>query len=238
VYICSQKKGHKCSLFAADDFLLYQKTQHQAFLPPESDMIISLGGDGAVLRAAQTAIAADKPLLGINSGRLGYLCAMSFSDLELFDEKLSECCCTKRNLLEITTDEKTHLAVNDVLIAKKYYGETVDININVEKYGEIGFRGDGVVIATPTGSTAYNLSAGGPVLAIDSGVFAVTPICPHMSSAKPIVIRDDRELRISSAKNKVGVYTDGCFCGSIPEQLTIKKSKCSLQIYSEKVQDD
>ena len=144
--------GHKCALSSENSVKLFGDSRSALFSPQESDMIVSLGGDGAVLRAAQTAIEFKKPLLGINNGRLGYLCALNYSELDRFNVLLPELKHSERQLLKLRYHGVERLALNDVIIGKQNFGETVDLDINVSGSAPLRLRGDGIIIATPTGS--------------------------------------------------------------------------------------
>ncbi len=224
--------GHKCALSFTDSHRLTDDDRYARFSPAESDMIVSLGGDGSVLRAAQTAIIYEKPLIGINSGRLGYLCVMNLFEAVRFNELLPKCVCSKRSLLEFTYDSDTHYALNDVVIAKKNFGETVDLSVCIDDEDVIRVRGDGLIIATPTGSTAYNLSSGGPMLDPDTPSIVLTPICPHASHAHPIVLGDKRTVTVKERDKFAQVYADGSHIGSLFSDVTVRRSRRTLSLYS------
>ncbi len=224
--------GHKCALSSFDSHRLLGDGRHAIFHPAESDMIVSLGGDGSVLRAAQTAILYEKPLIGINSGRLGYLCAMNFDEAPHFDELLTECVCSERSLLEFTYNSDTHYALNDVVIAKKNFGETVDLSVCIDGEDMMQVRGDGLIIATPTGSTAYNLSSGGPILDPDMPSIVLTPICPHTSHVHPIVLSEKRTVKVKERNRFAQVYADGSHIGGLCSEVTVRRSQRALCLYS------
>lgn len=223
--------GHQCALSPSDSVLLYGSDAHSAFTPEESDMIISLGGDGSVLRAAKTAIAVQKPLLGINSGRLGYLCAIQLSEVDRFNEKLETLSLTNRTLLEFCYQGSIHRALNDVVIAKLNFGETADLQVCVDGEEPRQIRGDGLILATPTGSTAYNLSSGGSILDPGLPAIAVTPICPHIAR-HPMVISDSRSITVSERNNHAQIFADGVLTGTLEEPVTVYRSPRPLQLYS------
>lgn len=227
-----EKSGHSCALLEADSYKLFGDDSYMRFTPAESEVIVSLGGDGSVLRAAQTAILFDKPLIGINSGRLGYLCAIDYSDIGNFDEALSFCEYHRRMILECDYHGKTYYALNDIVVAKKNFGETVDLSLSLAGEENIRIRGDGLIIATPTGSTAYNISAGGPVVSPDSHSFVLTPICAHTAGANAIVMGDGHVLSVTERNNRAELFADGQRIGKLDNTVTVRKSDRSLYLCS------
>lgn len=199
----------------------------QANADEDFDFVIAVGGDGTVLRAAQYAVKMDKPLLGINNGRLGYLCGAQISDVEKFDrDSFSNMKKSERTLLSFRMDGKDHFVLNDVVVTK--YNMGVSVQMEVSYRGEVlaDWRCDGVIISTPTGSTAYNFSAGGPKLLTDTPCFVITPICPHNVNTRSIVVDDNDPITVSVTEraNKRGyVFADGAECGEINEELTVMR---------------
>jgi NAD+ kinase len=193
-------------------------------------MIVAIGGDGAVLRAAQVAIAHDKPLLGINTGRLGHLCCLQLKELETIDEvQFAAFQISPRTLLEFEADGKIYYALNDVIIAKEHFGETLELKCSVDGEQMKSFRGDGLIIATPTGSTAYSMSAGGPIVDPCLDAILMTPICPHQLTTRPLIFSGSKFLSVKSNKaEEQQLYLS--LDGSIPipleenEYVTIHKA--------------
>lgn len=192
----------------------------------ECELVTAVGGDGTVLRAAQYAVASDKPLVGINNGRLGYLCAATLDDIEKADGDLfAGLKRSERALLSFTVGGREHFVLNDVVITKSNMG--VSVQMEAEYRGEIlaDWRCDGVIVSTPTGSTAYNFSAGGPKLLCDLPCFVITPICPHNVNTRSIVVHhsDPVTVKITERANRRGyVYADGIECGETDGSLTVK----------------
>ena len=215
-----KKLNHQCST----------GKNSEDFSVGESDMIVSLGGDGALLKAAKIALQANKPLIGINSGRLGFLCAMSYQEIDNFDEIIKESKLDKRTVIEFDYDNNTYCALNDIIISKSNFGNTVDLNVLTGRY-DMEVRGDGLIVSTPTGSTAYNVSAGGPFVDVDSKVLAITPICSHFKDAHPIVISDDKDITIKVNHDDAGVYVDGKFITKINDEIVVRKSDKILNLY-------
>lgn len=226
------EKNNECALSEKDSFDLFNNTSYARFTPEASDLIVSLGGDGSLLRAAQVAIKYEKPLIGINSGRLGYLCAINLNEVENFNKLLETLTLSKRTLLEFNHDSKTLYVLNDIVIAKSNFGETINLKIIVDKEEPVTLRGDGLIISTPTGSTAYNLSAGGPILDSNLNALALTPICPHQSFMRSVVIKDDQVIKVTLESDLVKIYSDGNKVGVLDKEMIIKKSSRSISIYS------
>lgn len=174
------------------------------FLPePEAftqcDVIVTVGGDGTILHAARQSLGFGKPLLGINVGRLGFLAMVEVNEMEKLERLVrGEYSCGRRALLSVSIQgqEEAQTALNDVMICKNIPTQTVDIAVYCDDILANHFRGDGVVIATPTGSTAYSLSAGGPVLDAHIAGLVVTPVCAHGLHSPPMVLSAQRRLRI------------------------------------------
>lgn len=167
-------------------------------------LVIVLGGDGTLLAAARAFARTGIPILGINLGDLGFLTEVRLSDLyptlEAWRDGRSEL--DHRSMLHarILRSGAVHQefdALNDVVVAKGTIARMG--NFSVRLPGEIAasFRADGVIVSTPTGSTAYNLSANGPILAPDVDALAITPVCPHLLTIRPMVVRGDAEITIA-----------------------------------------
>ena len=203
--------------------------------PGDCDAVVAFGGDGTMLRAARTALAADKPLLGVNTGRLGYLCALTEPDLEGFDEAaLRALQPSQRTLIEFDWHGETHRALNELMIAKNDYGTTLDTRAALNGVPLDDWQGDGLLVSTPTGSSAYNLSAGGPKLLPDCGCFVINPLCPTGLNRAPIVFPDGDTLTITAvprfSPQEARVYADGVFIGVLENELTLRRASQTLAL--------
>ncbi|MBC8524267.1 MAG: NAD(+)/NADH kinase [Chlorobium phaeobacteroides] len=164
------------------------------------DVFISLGGDGTLLFTSHYSVT--KPVIGINVGHLGFLTEFSKEEMYGAIEKVLNGSYTiyERTQLEAHIDveheKKRFTALNDVVIEKGTYSRIPTFNIKLDDEQLSAYRADGIIIATSTGSTAYSLSAGGPVIFPKSNVFVITPICPHMLTVRPIVISDDKHIEV------------------------------------------
>jgi len=172
----------------------------------KSDFIIVLGGDGTLLDTGRKAAKYGTPLLGINMGTMGFLASADGNDANETIEKVlnGEYKLEKRLMLqsEITSDSytpKVYSAVNDVCISRGVFTKITNYSIFVNDEYVATFRADGIIISTPTGSTAYNLSAGGPVLKPDISCMVITPICAHSLHSRSIVVSAEDIIRVEAS---------------------------------------
>lgn len=183
----------------------------------EADVVIALGGDGTILRAAH--VNPPRPVVGFNLGGLGYLSAVERRDFEAALSLLAEgrFSISRRTMLEASRAGAAAVrALNDVALMRELSGHAAVLDLAVDGRPAARYFADGLVIATPTGSTAYSLSAGGPVLMPDSASFVVTPMNPHALGVRPIVVSDAVTLSVSVRERtgggrggRIGVYADG-----------------------------
>lgn len=163
--------------------------------PEEIDLLVTLGGDGALLGGARWAGPAGTPVLGVNLGRLGFLTAVGLEEMEgaIAGIAAGEYVIDERMALEVSAehavDSKPYYALNDAVLHRGGLVRVVVLKVWVDEE-EVGiYRGDGVIVCTPTGSTAYSLSAGGPILDPRLDAIVITPICPHTMAVRPLVLR-------------------------------------------------
>ena len=166
-----------------------------------SDFVIAYGGDGTILHVAKLCSKYKKSVLGINGGRLGYTAGLEENELELLGKlKTGEYSVDKRMMLEITVSSANETnkfyAVNDAVVSRGALSRIVDISLEVGNNEIMHTRSDGVIVSTPTGSTAYSLSAGGPVLDPSISGMLITAICPHSLYSRPIVLNENETVRI------------------------------------------
>ncbi|MBE6667540.1 MAG: NAD(+)/NADH kinase [Ruminococcaceae bacterium] len=179
------------------------RTPEEVYSLPE--LVIVLGGDGAMLDAARRIAPAGIPILGINMGRVGYMTELEIDELDLiknvFDGKYK---INERTMLEASVESKngqqrfSGYALNEATVTNGAAARIVDIQLSDGDELVHTYRADGLVIATPTGSTAYSLSAGGPIVDPKLSCFCVTPICPHSLSARPLVFPDTANLKVKN----------------------------------------
>ncbi len=169
----------------------------------KSDIIITVGGDGTIIRYGKLAAKKNKPVLGVNAGRMGFLADVEPKDLEqLKNLKTGNYSVENRMLLNVTakdgnTERFSTVAVNDLVFTSGFISRIIDIKAH---FGNdcISYRADGLIVATPTGSTAYSLSAGGPIIDPLAENICITPICSHSLSAKPIILNKNAVVRFNA----------------------------------------
>ena len=180
----------------------------------KADLIISFGGDGTLLVAAKETLRKDIPVMAVNMGTLGYLADIPPKDVVEMLEKYrrNECIVDKRTFLKVKYNEKEYHALNDLVISK---GGIASQMISVEVYADEVFvnkyRADGIIIATPTGSTAYSLSAGGSIVHPNLRALSITPLSPQSLTARPIIIDGNEVLsfKVFSRDNDTHLNIDG-----------------------------
>ena len=183
----------------------------------EADMVISIGGDGTFLKAAGRVGRKNIPILGINTGRLGFLADVSPEEMEeTFNEiHKGQYNVEERSVLQLSSNKKKMeilpYALNDIAILKRDSSSMITIHTSINDAYLATYQADGLIIATPTGSTAYSLSVGGPIIVPHSNTIAITPVAPHSLNIRPIVIRDDWKitLDVESRSHNFLVSIDG-----------------------------
>ncbi|MBV8068313.1 MAG: NAD(+)/NADH kinase [Acidobacteriaceae bacterium] len=172
-------------------------------LPNGADLVIVLGGDGTLLSAARVVAGLNIPLFAVNLGHLGFLTAIRLEDLypELDRALRGEHRIGLRRMVdcELRRSGQTigsYSALNDVVITKTELARMIDLDTHVDNHFVAAYKADGLIIATPTGSTAYSLSAGGPVIFPSVKAFCITPICPHMLTNRPVIVPDSSVIQI------------------------------------------
>lgn len=231
--VCFEAAGITVRMSQADSVRLFGDASREGALE-SADMIVSVGGDGAVLRAAQRAVRLDLPLMGINSGRLGFLCALEQNEMDgITAERLQAMPSETRSMLQIELDGGMYLALNDVVIARRRLAGTLTAAVFRDGRQLMRFRGDGLIVATPTGSTAYSRSAGGSVLLPDTGCLSLTPICPHTAGTAPMVVPDGDRYRVlvtDTGEDLADVLADGVTLGSLRGELTVTRYPRRLRL--------
>jgi NAD+ kinase len=183
----------------------------------KSDFLVSLGGDGTLLSLVRRSYKYNKPVLGINAGTLGFLADITIDDVDNFLNQLinGEYRIDNRMMMEgsITTKEgekNPFFALNDVVLTRAAISKMVKINASIDGEWFNTYRGDGLIISTPTGSTAYNLAAGGPVMYPLTNAFIMTAVSAHsLTNQRPLVVPSDFTIELSSPSEKVIAVIDG-----------------------------
>lgn len=182
------------------------------------DFGLVLGGDGTLLSAARALAHEDVPILAVNLGSLGFLTEVPLSEMFTTLDAVDACHCPieERSVLDATVyrgNEQLahHFALNDVVVNKNAISRLVDFDLLIDGAFVLHYKADGVIIATPTGSTAYSLAAGGPVLMPSVASFVVTPVCPHALTHRPLVVNDKAqiELHVETGAEEAFLSIDG-----------------------------
>lgn len=203
--------AHGGKVVCADHAASYPELCKPDLAKPEvPDCILVLGGDGTLLRAARNLLNQDIPLLGINLGTLGYLAEVEIAAIEEALDKLLADRFTReeRMMLEGQVRRqdmtKQNYALNDIVISRCGSLQVLTFQIYVNGQFLNSYSADGMIVATPTGSTGYNMSAGGPIVEPGASLLLLTPICPHTLNTRSIVLAPDDEIRIEIPKGKDG----------------------------------
>lgn len=207
------------------------------------DLVVSIGGDGTFLRTTSAIGKKDIPILGINAGRLGFLADVGEKDLEstFADIFARNYRIEHRSQLQLSTEHKDYqgfnYALNEVAILKQDTASMITVHAYINDEYLTSYEGDGLIIATPTGSTAYAMSVGGPVMAPTASNFIIAAVAPHSLTTRPLVVTDDSVIRLEvesrnenfliSLDGRSNVFTTGT-------QLIIKKADFSLKVLKRK----
>ena len=235
LYLIDIFKKFNDTVFLDDDInnLYFKDDKYKADMK-NIDYIVSLGGDGTVLKAARLASNYDIPLLGVNNGRLGYLCAYNLHDLETSTiDDLNALKHTKRSILSYKHEGKENIAINDIIISKNHPGRTIELDLYLNDKLYTHIRGDGLCIATPTGSSAYNLACGGSIISADVDAFSICPICAHLSISKPLIVSASDKITVevkNASLNDAYVICDGEIVSEVKSKIEITKSDKSFTL--------
>ena len=249
ITLTEELQKRKASLYLESEFYndikskLKSDSHYQTFttLDKSFDLLISIGGDGTILRAITFVKDLNIPIIGINTGRLGFLATIQTEDIadainNIYNKKYS---LSKRTLLSIETSPTNsdisdlNFALNEIAVSRK--NTTSMITVETKLNGEYltSYWSDGLIIATPTGSTGYSLSCAGPVITPDTTSFVLTPIAPHNLSARPLVIEDSFtiELKVSGREDNYLVSLDSRIATlSNDTIITIKKAPFTINM--------
>ena len=238
-----EEKGAKCQYFSEN--LSLEDTKGQVDIPKDIECVMVLGGDGTMLQAARENQSSDIPMIGINMGTKGYLTEIEVGSLEkaldclIYDEYHIE----SRMMLEGVVCKAGNTmqpmcALNEIAITRK--GSLAVIHYNVYVNGKLlkVYSGDGIMVSTPTGSTGYNLSAGGPIASPQSELMLITPICPHTFNTRTVILspNDVVEIEIADGRDEKTQEVEVNFDGNYKENLysgdkvLIKKALATTKI--------
>ncbi|MCM1382151.1 MAG: NAD(+)/NADH kinase [Muribaculaceae bacterium] len=222
--------------FAEKDFVKFGGIEE---ITEKCDIIIAIGGDGTILKASSYASLFDKPLMGINTGRLGFMASVEIDGLDMLSRlKTRDYTVESRMMLDVSVMRdsgiiSSYTALNDVVISRPY-SKIADYTVSTEGIAVSSMRSDGMVFSTPTGSTAYALSAGGPILEPSTECIQLTPICPHSLFSRTMVFSAERTLEVRHCSEDDLVYfsVDGRKNVQLlkSDTLIIKKSAKKLRL--------
>lgn len=211
-------------------------------LAKEAELLLVFGGDGTMLKAVHEIQGLDTPILGINVGRLGFLTAVSSADLADALQKVwdNDFVIESHSLIEAAGEcqgKITQLtAFNDIVISHGAVSRVIELDVYVDDQPLTRYRGDGLIVSSPAGSTAYSLSAGGPIISPEAGVFAITPICPHAISNRTVIISSNSSVRVKllSRQLETIIAADGHVHATLggDDAIVIRRSRRSARLLS------
>jgi NAD+ kinase len=238
VAIISKPSKPELAAMLPELFSWFQQRQYQLYLDEETaqynngqevvpraeiglkhpDFALVLGGDGTLLSAARAVAHEGVPILAVNLGSLGFLTEVPLAEMYPTLEAIDGCICPteERALIDCTlyrdgNEVAHHFALNDAVVSKSAIARLLDFDLVIDGVFVFNCKADGVIVATPTGSTAYSLAAGGPVLMPSVTSFVVTPVCPHSLTHRPLVVTDKAiiELRVGTSDEEAFLSIDG-----------------------------
>ena len=206
----------------------------------ECDLLISIGGDGSMIHAAKQAAVKGKRILGINAGQLAYLCGVDADELQMLDRLVTgDYEVEERMLLRVDRYDdgkfiSSGFCVNDLVVSRGQDMNLVDIEVNCSGQRIADYIADGVIVATPTGSTAYNLAAGGPIAEPTLEAMLLTPICPHQLNLRPYIFHADSVLELKQGTRRGSGKLFASFDGEKPFPLeqdsVLKITKAAIKV--------
>ncbi|MBR5540676.1 MAG: NAD(+)/NADH kinase [Clostridia bacterium] len=185
--------------------------QNMTELLEACDVAVAIGGDGTIIHTAKSAAAFGKPVLGINSGRLGFTAGLELSELSELSRLISGDYDTEeRMLLDVTVDgehgTERYGALNEAVISRGALSRMIEVSVKNGQKPVSTYQADGVIVATPTGSTAYSLSAGGPIVDTALRCLLLTPVCPHSLHSRPYIFEQDAVLTLTPERSESPVF--------------------------------
>ena len=225
------------NVYVSDDICVSDdaKVVKYRCFPKEAELIIVVGGDGSVIDASKYAVENNIPILGINLGKVGYLAELDTDKLDQLNQLESDdYTVTEKMLLEASKVGEecfTRLAVNDVVVSHESYLGIADMKIEDSMGNCVKYRADGIILATPQGSTAYSLSGGGPIVAHDVESIVMTPVCPHSFFNRSVLFNSDDEISITNIGSAdLNISIDGRCVGNLSASETCRIKKAGAVI--------
>lgn len=194
------------------------------------DFVFVIGGDGTILKAGRFYAKSKTPIFGINLGRLGFLSQSSKEEIDSSVQKILDGKFITEDRIMLQSGDS--IALNDFVVKGTYTGRTSRFSLKINDKFVCDYLADGIIVATPTGSTAYGLSAGGPVLAPSLKAFVIVPICAHTLTARPIVVPDTEKITVCAKDEhtKYMVSTDGQEFHEFEKEIEIRKSDYTAKL--------
>ncbi len=203
-------------------------------MDPSITFAVVIGGDGTLLKAARFYSNYNVPVFGVNLGRLGFLSQAKPSDVEFAFEKILEGQFKIEDRLMLSSMQGKMTALNDIVIKGETFSRTSRLYVHINDRIVCDYLADGLIVSTPTGSTAYTLSAGGPILVPSLSAIVIVPICPHTMNARPLVVPAEEKIKVTTCqtKPKLKMSADGQNVMNIAQNeiITIEKNKNSAKL--------
>ncbi len=207
----------------------------------EIDLVIVVGGDGTLLSVARVIVDYNIPIIGINQGKLGFMTDIAVDEMITIIQDIlvnNNFSIETRSLLAAKVIREENIvdegvALNDIVISRGAIGNMIEFDISIDKQSVLSQKSDGVIFATPTGSTAYSLAAGGPIIHPDANVFSIVPICPQSLTNRPLVVSDNGVIEfILMRENSTQLHFDGqeCFNLRYQDKVILNKYPKQLQL--------
>lgn len=205
-------------------------------LAQSTDLLMVFGGDGTMLRVAREIAGSNTPIVGINTGALGFLTDVQAHQLPLALEQIwaGKTQLETRPLIEAFGPGFSKLALNDFVVTRGALPRLIELEVSVNGDPLTRYRCDGLIVSSPTGSTAYSLAAGGAVISPDAEVFAITPICPHTLSNRPVIVSLNSTIMVKALSQRVETVlsADGQPPATLSagDEITIRRSRHSIRL--------
>jgi len=222
---CLSSLGAECAICSSAETL--------SKVIADCNAVVTVGGDGTILGIAHVAAKSGCPVVGVNKGNLGYLAELEPDGIQSLSRLVSGDYNVENRIMikasaSLSDGDKEFYALNDVVVTHDAVLKLVDMDLSCDGYHVADYRADGLIFSTPTGSTAYSLSAGGPIVDPAHRALIVTPICAHTLNARPILFRDDAALSVRCSSRDAGpvrIYADGGEGCTLPDGAVVKVTR-------------
>ncbi|MBE5826478.1 MAG: NAD(+)/NADH kinase [Butyrivibrio sp.] len=237
-----EQRGKTCVIASEkkeEDPLLLKRV-HLSIIPEDTDLVIVLGGDGTMLQAARSLAYMDIPMIGVNLGTMGYLAEVDQRDIDEALDKIlrGEYEIEDRMMLRGSLEGRRDYALNDIIVCRYQDISTIGYNIYVNDQFLCSYFADALIVSTPTGSTGYNMSAGGPIIEPQANLILITPVCPHTLNSRSLVFSPETRIEVELLKGRDGGTKQaissfdgsGTILMNSGDRIEIKKSKKTTKI--------